>query len=254
VTGWHRGPLLAFDLETDAPDPLDARIITACVAQIDGTGQTAPGVQSWILKPVRPIPDGAAEIHGYTTERATAEGQDPAAGVKEIATRLALASAGGVPIVAFNAAYDLTVIDREMRRHGIGEVTDVAPVIDPFVIDKKIDRYRKGKRTLTAACEHYGVRLDGAHDASFDALAAARCAWAIAHRTPQVARMSLDELHAWQVEAKREQDASLADYFRRLARQQKELDDQIELMAKAEGCTGAWPLIPFAPERQEFLS
>ena len=57
--------------------------------------------------------------------------------------------------------------------------------------------------------------------------------------------MSLDDLHAYQVAAKAAQDESLAKYFRRLARQARELDDQIELNAKAEGCTGAWPLIPF---------
>lgn len=252
--GWHRGPMLAFDLETDGPQPEDARIVTACVAEIDGTGQTAPGVRSWILKPTRPIPDGAAEIHGYTTERATAEGIDHERGVKEIATALGEATAAGIPIVAFNAAFDLTVTDREMRRHGIGVVQPAGlRVVDPFVLDKAIDTYRKGKRTLTAVCEHYGVRLDGAHDASFDALAAARCAWAIAARNRGVAMLTLDELHDWQVRAKAEQDASLAKYFRKLARQARELDDQIELNAKAEGCTGAWPLIPFEA-RQGALS
>lgn len=246
MTGWHRGRLLAFDLETDSPRPEEAHIVTACVAEIDGTGQHAPAVQSWVLKPVQPIPDGAAEIHGYTTARAEAEGIDHERGVKEIATALGEATAAGIPIVAYNAAFDLTVTDREMRRHGIGAVQpDGLRVIDPFVLDKALDRYRKGKRTLTAACEHYGVRLDGAHDAAFDALAAARCAWAIANRTPQIARMSLDDLHAYQVAAKAAQDESLAKYFRRLARQARELDDQIELNAKAEGCTGAWPLIPF---------
>ena len=254
--GWHLGPLLSYDLETDSPDPEDARIITACVAEIDGTGQTAPAVQSWVLQPTRPIPDEAAAIHGYTTERAEAEGTDPAASVKEIAMALGEASAAGVPIVAFNAVYDFTVLDREMRRHGVGEINPngVHPVVDPFCLDKALDRWRKGKRTLTACCEHYGVRLDGAHDASFDALAAARCAWAIAQRTPRIARMDLDELHAFQVAAKAEQDASLAKYFRNLARQQKDLDEQVELNAKANGCRGHWPLIPFETQRQEALS
>ncbi|TDB83424.1 3'-5' exonuclease [Actinomadura sp. KC216] len=256
--GWHLGPMLAYDLETDSPDPQDARIVTACVAEIDGTGQHAPGVQSWILKPTRPIPDGAAEIHGYTTEKATAEGRDPIECITEIAVQLGEATAAGVPIVAFNAVYDFTVLDREMRRNSIGVIGPQHPgqmrVIDPFVLDKALDKYRKGKRTLTATCEHYGVRLDGAHDASFDAVAAARVAWRIAQRHPQIARLDLDELHAYQVAAKVEQDASLAAYFRRMARQQRDVDEQIALNAKAEGCTGAWPLIPFAPERQESLA
>ena len=45
-------------------------------------------------------------------------------------------------------------------------------VIDPFVIDKHIDPYRKGKRTLTAVCEHHGVKQTDAHDATGDDLAA----------------------------------------------------------------------------------
>lgn len=250
MTGWHRGMLCALDTETDGPNPTDAHIITACVALIDGTGARKPDVSTWVLKPTRPIPAEAAEIHGYDTDRAEAEGQDPATAVKEITTRLGEATAAGVPIVAYNAVYDFTVLDREMRRHGIGAVQPAGlRVVDPFVIDKAIDTYRKGKRTLTAVCEHYGVRLDGAHDASFDALAAARCAWAIAARNRGIAMLTLDELHDWQVRAKAEQDESLAKYFRKLARQARELDDQIELNAKAEGCRGHWPLIPFEPRQ-----
>ena len=55
-----------------------------------------------------------------------------------------------------------------------------APVIDPLVIDKAVDRYRKGKRTLEAAAAFYGVPLDDAHDAGADAIAAGRVAQAIA--------------------------------------------------------------------------
>lgn len=249
MTGWHRGAMVAFDLETDSPDPQDARIITACVAVIDGTGRTPPEVTTWVLRPVRPIPADAAEIHGYTTDRATAEGIDPARGVKEIALRLGEATQAGLPIVAYNAVYDLTVTDREMRRHGLGAVQPAGlRVIDPFVLDKALDRYRKGKRTLTAACEHYGVRLDGAHDAAFDALAAARVAWAIGHRTPRVAAMSLDDLHAFQVTARQEQDDSFGRYLRSLARDAKTVDEQIELHRRADGCTGAWPVLPYEPQ------
>jgi DNA polymerase-3 subunit epsilon len=42
-------------------------------------------------------------------------------------------------------------------------------VVDPLVIDKWLDRYRKGSRKLEAICAHYGAVLDEAHDADFDA-------------------------------------------------------------------------------------
>jgi DNA polymerase-3 subunit epsilon len=102
-----------------------------------------------------------------------------------------------------------------------------------MVLDKAVDKWRKGKRTLTATCEHYGVRLDGAHDASFDAVASARIAWRIAQRYPAIAEMTLAGLHELQQVAKKAQDASFAEYLRR---QNKD----------ADGLDGHWPVIPAA--------
>lgn len=253
MTGWHEGPLIAFDLETTGVDVETARIVTACVALIDGSGRRPPQAAKWLVNPGVEIPEQAAAIHGVTTERARAEGGDPSVAVQEIGALLADHVEAGAPIVAFNACYDLTVHDRECRRYGVPTLTDVCEddqlylyVVDPFVIDKAVDRYRKGKRTLSAACEHYEVRIDGAHDASFDALAAARVAWRIAQRYPRIAAMSLAELHAFQVEAKREQDASFAAYLRKQAARAKDADEQLELHQRADAIRGDWPLTPFA--------
>lgn len=249
---WHTGALCAFDLETDSPDPLDARIVTANITLIQGN---AFKVNNWVLLPVRPIPDEAAEIHGWTTEKAREKGVDPAGAVKEMTALLADAVALGAPIVAFNAPYDLTVIDREAERHGVPSLLDrcgddslTLHVVDPLILDKAVDRYRKGKRTLTATCGHYGVQLDDAHDASHDAMAAARLAWVIAARYPRIAAMTLPELHAFQANAKREQDRSFANYLRGLAARTSDLDEQIALNVRAESCRGNWPMIPAKPK------
>ena len=100
---------------------------------------------------------------------------------------LADAAGRGLPIVAYNAAYDLTLLEREAARYGIAPLPGPGPVIDPLVIDKAVDRYRRGKRTLTAAAEHYGVALPNAHDAGADAVAAGRVAQAIARAYPELA-------------------------------------------------------------------
>lgn len=238
---WHLGPLVAFDLETTGVDPETARIVTACVALIDGSGQRPPQVTTWLVNPGVEIPEQAAAVHGITSARARAEGGDPSVAAQEIGAVLADHIEAGAPIVAFNGCYDLTVHDRECRRYGAPTLTDRCEddglrlyVVDPFVLDKAVDRYRKGKRTLTAACEHYGVRLDGAHDSSFDAVAAARIAWRIAQWHPDIAAMSLAELHAFQVQAKREQDASFAEYRRSRGE-------------SVDGIDGAWPMRPFPP-------
>lgn len=239
---WHLGPMVALDTETSGVDVECDRIVTACVAVIDGTGQRPPQVSTWLINPGIDIPESAAKIHGISTEHARAHGQDPATAVKEIATRLGEATASGMPIVAYNAVFDLTLLDWEMRRHGIGQVAaEGLRVIDPLVLDKGLDPYRKGKRTLEAACQHYDARIDGAHDASHDALAAARVAWRIAQRNRVVAGMSLDELHAWQVKAKQEQAISLARHFR----SKGELD-------KADTVREEWPIVPY--ERQEVIA
>lgn len=223
---WHEGRLAAFDIETTGVDYEEARIVTACVAMVGGGEPTE--ATTWLLNPGVEIPDGAAEVHGVTTERAQAEGTDPAEGVREIVALLAAALQDGVPIVAFNARFDLTILDREARRYGI-EPLDGLRVIDPFVLDKHLDRFRKGKRTLEVVCSHYRAELDGAHTADSDAVAAARVAWRMG-QAPELAGMSLEELHRAQVEWAAEQARSLQDYFRR--------------QGKSERVEPVWPVVP----------
>jgi hypothetical protein len=107
----------------------------------------------------------------------------------------------GCPVVGFNLCYDLTLLDRELRRHGRPPL-EPGYVIDAFVLDKHVS-YRRGPRKLVDQCQHYGVRIDGAHDAAADALAAARVAWRIAQRYPTVSGKTLPELHDAQAVGRR---------------------------------------------------
>ncbi|HEY9354551.1 MAG TPA: exonuclease domain-containing protein, partial [Nocardioides sp.] len=175
---WHLGRMCGFDLETTGVDVETDRIVTACVVGCGGGPATES--RTWLADPGIEIPDGAAQVHGITTERARAEGRPAADVVAEVVTALASAARDGEPIVAMNAAYDLTLLDRECQRHGIKSLwdyTDSIPcVIDVKVLDKHIDRYRKGSKRLEDLCQLYGVRLDGAHSADGDAIAACRVA------------------------------------------------------------------------------
>lgn len=214
MTAWHREPMLAFDTETSGPIPDFARIVTATVIELgpDGIGAT----HQWLINPGVDIPQGAIDVHGVTNERARQHGVDPVTAVYELTGVLGLAMGRGIPVVAFNAAFDLTVLDRECRRHGIDPLNrrgDVAPVVDPHVIDKAVDTYRRGKRTLGVTCEHYGIDLGRAHDATADALGAARLAWKLAQAHPEQLQIPLEQLHAKQVGWRRSQAASLAGYF-----------------------------------------
>lgn len=215
MSGWAAGRLCAFDSETDGPDPEDARIITATV-------------------PERPIPAEASAIHGVSTEHATEHGVARAAGIRQIAEMVEGAFANGVPVVAFNAAFDFTVLDRECRRVGVeGPDPSLGVVIDPHVIDKAVDRFRRGKRTLGATCQHYGIDLGEAHDATADALGAARLAYKLAARYPaEVGERTPAEMHALQVDWRAQQSASLQEYFER--------------QGKREVVDGSWPYRPLA--------
>lgn len=210
MTAWHRGELYAFDLETTGIDVNLDRIVTATVARIRGADVD---VRSWLVNPGIPIPTTASNVHGVTTEQAIAQGMSPHDAVLQIAGALARAVVDERPVVAFNGSYDFTLFDREARRHGVAYGQPY--VIDPFVIDKHLDKYRKGKRTLTACCEHYQVRLDGAHDATADALAAARVAWRMATTWPDELQVPLPQLHANQAQWRAEWARDFQTYLRK---------------------------------------
>jgi DNA polymerase-3 subunit epsilon len=232
--GWHMGRLAAFDIETTGVDPESDRIVTAAVSLV-GDGRPSEH-RAWLVDPGIDIPPGASAVHGITTELARAEGRVSAEAVEEIAAALADQLLVGVPIVAFNARFDLTILDREAQRHGLRRLVDRVGgaqrmlVVDPHVLDKHFDRFRPGKRTLSAVCRHYRVTLDQAHAANADALAAARVAFRLATRVAELGEMDLADLHREQVSWAAEQAASLEDYFRRQGR-----SEQVERV---------WPVIP----------
>lgn len=220
--GWADGPLCAFDLETTAADPLEARIVTATVVRIR-PGQDKV-VTDWLsdVDGVE-IPDGAAAVHGVTTERARAEGRPHREVLGEIVTALALEWAAGIPVIGHNVSYDFTVVAQECLRAGLDPFTVAGPVVDTIVLDRGVDRYRKGKRTLTAAAQVYGIELseEDAHSSAADALASARIAWKIARRYPDVGSMPLHELQGWQADKHR----TWADSFGAYLTKQGKTDD-----------------------------
>jgi DNA polymerase III epsilon subunit-like protein len=187
VTAWYEGRLCGFDLETTAPEPEEARIVTSAIALCGGGLETE--TMTLLADPGVEIPAGATEVHGVTTEHAREHGK-PAVFVVGATLEALRAYTAQWPLVIFNAPFDLTVLDREARRHGL-EPLDLAGVrvIDPLVCDKHLHRYRKGSRKLDAQAEHYGAKLDGAHTAAYDAVCACRVAWCIGKRGRVIRRV-----------------------------------------------------------------
>lgn len=205
--------LAAFDLETTGIDVETSRIVTANVSVLDADGAVLER-SDWLLDPGVEIPSGATAVHGITTERAQADGMPSDEAVGQIIERIRALLQRGIAVVAYNAPYDFTILNREAARHGLAALHAPSPVIDPLVIDKAVDRYRKGKRTLEAAAAFYGVPLDDAHDAGADAIAAGRVAQAIARAHGGALPDTAVELHTRQVVWAAEQAASFQSYMR----------------------------------------
>ena len=202
-----------FDTETTGIAPETTRIVSAHVSVINPDGQV-DSPKNWLIDCGIEIPAQATAVHGITTERMRAEGIDAPDGIFEILSTISSFLGAGIPVVAYNAAYDFTILDREAKRYGFDPLEGPRPVIDPLIIDKQVDKYRKGKRTLEAAAAHYGVALEGAHDASVDAIAAGLVAQAIGRKYAAELAMSAQELHDKQVTWAAEQAASYADWRR----------------------------------------
>ena len=119
---WPFGPLLGFDTETTGVNPSRDRLVTAALVRRTERpvfGDRQQSVTTWLADPGVEIPEAASAVHGVTTERARAEGRPVAEVLAEVSDQLVTAMAAGTPVVAFNASYDLTLMEAELTRHGL---------------------------------------------------------------------------------------------------------------------------------------
>ena len=93
---------------------------------------------------------------------------------------------------------------------------ELGPIADPLVLDRAVDRYRRGKRRLGDLCEVYGVHVDEAlHTAEVDVAATLDVLEALAAAHPQLSELSPDELVAYQARAHRTWAESFNEWLAR---------------------------------------
>jgi DNA polymerase-3 subunit epsilon len=206
--------IAVFDLETTGLVLAEARIVSACALELDASGQVVGKNLEWLANPGIDIPLEASSVHGITTEIAALNGSPAKEVVAEIIETLTSFFARGLPVVAYNAPYDFTILHYEALRHNL-EPLKIGSIIDPLVIDKYKDKYRKGKRRLENAAEFYKVQLSDAHNATADAIAAGQVAQAIARRFAADLPETLTELHSNQINWSLELDADFESYMRK---------------------------------------
>lgn len=221
-SGWHRRRLLSLDIGSTGNRPERDRITGAAVRGSDGTARDwvldlGSNLQdpksSFSLRCSDPgsehrDPDVGSDLHhpDVGSKIQPSPPVPPAQALEEVATLLADHLASREILVVWYAPHVLSTLHAELLRHGLAPLADrlaegggVAPICDPLVLDRHVDRYRTGGRSLPAVAEWYGVPHERPGDPASDAEAALLVAGAVAASYPAVARLSRPMLHAEQM-------------------------------------------------------
>ena len=182
---------IVFDLETTGIDVKTAKIVTVAFVEVNN-GNTSSDER--LVDPGIEIPELAASIHGITTEHAREHGENHDLVLRETVERIRKAWKEGKTVVAYNASYDLSVLHFLTNRDFVIE----GAVFDPYITDRKLDKWRKGKRKLTNLCKLYGITIENAHNSECDAIATKELAVKMMEKHSKIRDMSLDELMIYQ--------------------------------------------------------
>lgn len=236
---WWLNPMLCIDTETTGIDPFTDRIVEVAAVCVMPDGEAING-WSQIVNPGVDIPAGASQVHGITNTRAEIEGIAPKDALEAISARiyehLDTWSITQAPVVMFNVRFDWTLLLTEAERWDV-EIPPFTGLLDPMLIDRRFDQYRKGSRKLVDVARHYGVALsdDDAHGGLADATAAGRVMQQLLDRFPVLKDYSLSTLWLRQVKSHELWRAGLEAHLRK-----KNPDTDIP---------AGWP-IPVRPERR----
>lgn len=230
---WVNGPMLGFDLETTGTNPYECRTVDMALV-LDDPSEGDYIEWEWLVNPGIEIPLEATAIHGISTDQVIQNGISTADAMIQLNECLDIVNkAYGEmpPFVIYNAAYDIPILIRESE----GKIGLNWEILDPMVIDRALDTYRAGKRTLTAVSAAYQLAVKNAHRAIGDCKSAIRLMRAIGKHYPRLTEKHPREIHAMEVRAYREQMQQFIDYRR--------INGELEFT-----CNTQWPYdenIPF---------
>lgn len=185
-------PIAAFHTTSLSSNPVRAEIASAQLTLIDpGVDGAAPTVETfdWVLDPRwKGAPDMDTVLQSVAQEGPyllTSEMDEYVEGLREISEAISLVWKAGFVLVIFDASDHLTKVENEFKRVFVPEPWSLGgPVVDPLVLDRAADMYRKGPRTLAHVCKRYGVAYSPRPEPGEDgaALAAARLAYVMLRR------------------------------------------------------------------------
>ena len=163
-----------LDTETTGVDVFSDRVVTAFIGVWDTDKTAFTQHLEFLVNPGIPIPAEASEVHGVTDELAQ-QGLDPVEFL-EVFFRL-VHDFADLPVVVYNAPFDLTLINAELTRYGHATYGwGKRQVIDPLVLERHYNKYKKGKKRLSDIVAQRGIPVDETrlHSADYDAEMTAR--------------------------------------------------------------------------------
>jgi DNA polymerase III subunit epsilon len=226
---WYEDVWIGLDTETTSANPLEARILECAIVTHDPEGVLIEEDRVIYIDPGVEIPAEASAIHGITAEKMKdLNAWKPKSGIEYIANIIQCRSINrNYPLVIYNVPYDWRVIQAECARQQIA-LSGKPLFLDPLVIDKKLDKYRKGSRKLADTAKIYGVPLGaGAHGAQADATASLGVMRALVKKFPELKKLTMEEI----------QDSQTRWY----AEQRDHLNEYWASIGKEERATGEWP-------------
>lgn len=176
MTTWLESPWLVLDTETTGLGPT-SRIVELAAVEMCRGEPTGPARRA-LIDPGIPIPAEATAVHGI--DDAAVKGCPT---IEAIAPGICARVAAAQVIVAYNAPYDLEVLDRTCP--GFAEARAHCLVYDPLVVVRFAFHFWKGsgRHKLTSAYERLALEplpeMAKAHSAKWDAIMAGRIGWAL---------------------------------------------------------------------------
>ncbi len=207
--------LLGFDTETTGlAAGNDAIVSASLVLRNPTTGFEGDLADSWLINPHRPISPGASAVNGLSDNYVAEHGSEPMPSLDAIADTIAAAQRLRIPLVAYNAPFDVRMLQGDLTRWRLRPLESrIAPsaqrtgsgapgtpllIADPLVFDRALS-HRHGSHRLSATTEYYGIYPHGDfHDASTDTVATLDLVGPMTRLYPQLAALSLGSLMEWQ--------------------------------------------------------
>lgn len=195
---------LGFDTETTGADTKNDCIVSATlVLRNPILGHAGDVIATWLVNPHHPMNPQASAVNGFSDEYLQENGGEPVEEIELLAKAVSIAQSKNIPLLAYNAPFDVSMLRHDIKRWDLEPLENREKssinngdilVVDPLVIDRALS-WRKGKRTLTATTQFYGVEpIGNFHDATADTVAAVDLMQPLCKTYDIVANMTLDKL------------------------------------------------------------